>query len=630
MFPWRGLLIGLALCPVAAYWAADQMIDVFLSLMVPPVALTFAVVIMNRGLGVVAPRWILRTGDLVIIYAVLSVTTAISAEWSLSITPLIYSFSLFANSGNRMQAQIVARLPDFLFIKDASSLDDFKRGGFDFAYFTHHLGIWWRPVFWWSMLVFLLTFAMLCINNLMRDEWTQREKLSFPIIQLPVVLTEHDGASPIWRRPLFWAGFGAFFSIDLLNGFHFLFPTLPWINYRFIGDASAWLTTSPWNAIGWTPIGIFPFITALAMFLPTDLLFSVLFFFVFRKGQQVIAASMGYPQGTFGGGWLVPSPPYFSEQTWGAFLGLFVMAVWVARSYLRELWAEIRTGSSPGQRWALVGVVGSVAGLASIGARAGLAWPFVFLYIVLFLMFSVALTRMRAELGPPTHEMAFMGPNQLIIDVAGSHGISPPATVRIAALFHFMNRLHRSDPMPSQLEAMKMGEMADLNPGHIFAAVAVAALVGAVLGNMVRIYEGYCYGAPDGSGEVAAVINTLMTRPRPPNPTADLFLALGFLMVVGLNFVRFRIAAFPLNPVGYALAMNFGVDYYWFGLLIALVVKLIVQRYVGLRGYSKLHTFALGVILGEFGAEAIWAVISMVYRMATYSISINGRLGWNQ
>ena len=76
--------------------------------------------------------------------------------------------------------------------------------------------------------------------------------------------------------------------------------------------------------------------------------------------------------------------------------------------------------------------------------------------------------------------------------------------------------------------------------------------------------------------------------------------------------------------------MNFGLDYFWFGLIIVWIVKLFVERYYGLRGHSKLHQLALGIITAEFCAEAIWATYSMVTHTATYSISINGRLGWNQ
>ena len=104
----------------------------------------------------------------------------------------------------------------------------------------------------------------------------------------------------------------------------------------------------------------------------------------------------------------------------------------------------------------------------------------------------------------------------------------------------------------------------------------------------------------------------------------------GFLVVMGLDFIRFRVPWFPLHPMGYALAMNFGVDYYWFGLIVALILKLGVQKYVGLKGYTKLHQIALGVILGEFAVETFWMLWTVVNRYATYTISINGRLGWNQ
>ena len=631
-FPWRALLIALALTPVAAYWASDQIIDVILSLMVPPVALTFGVVIVNAGVRVVSPSKALKEAEMVIIYAVLSVATALSAEWANNITPLIYTFALYSDAGNKYDTRILPHVPSFLFLKDATHFQDFKVGGHDFAYFVAHLHYWWVPVLSWTGLVFLLSMAMLCISNLMREEWTQREKLAFPIIQLPLALTEGGGNSPIWRNNWMWAGFGIFFTIDILNGFHFLFPTVPLINYRFVGDVHQWLTDPPWNAIGWTPIGIFPFITALSLFLPTDLLFSVIFFFFFRKFQQIIAGSLGYPQGVFGGGGLVPSPPYFSEQTWGAFLGLFVMAIWVARGYLKELWGKIRDNSSPGQRWAFIGLLASLGGLGIVGQLAGLSAPFVVFYMGVFLVFSVALTRMRAELGPPTHEMAFMGPNQLIVAVAGSRAAGAQTVTGISTIFYFANRLHRSDPMPSQLEAMKMGERSGMHPGTMFAALVIAILAGALSGNLVRIYEGYRWGGARSweANAAAGVAYDLINRPRDPNAVATLFIVFGFLMVIGLNLLRFNIAAFPLNPVGYALSMNFGVDYYWFGLLLALLVKLAVQRYVGLKGYTKLHTFALGVILGEFSAEAIWAGISMIYRIATYSVSINGRLGWDQ
>jgi hypothetical protein len=184
--------------------------------------------------------------------------------------------------------------------------------------------------------------------------------------------------------------------------------------------------------------------------------------------------------------------------------------------------------------------------------------------------------------------------------------------------------------MPPMLEAMKMGERSQMNQRGLFAAVLLAIVAGSLAGHLVRIYAGYRFGAPGAGGDTASVAANLISNPRTPNSVAMLFVFVGMGVVFLLDFVRFRVPWFPLHPAGYALAMNFGVDYYWFGLLVAFIVKGAVQHYSGLRGYRKLHNAALGVILGEFAVETVWAVMAMVNRYATYSISINGRLGWDQ
>lgn len=630
----RSLILGLLLIPVSAYWAGSQGVDVILSLMVPPVGILLVLVILNALVRFVRPAACLTEGELVTIYAMLSVATAIAAEWVGNIHPLIFNYSLFANESNRFAELMLPYLPGFLYIKDYTVLTDFQAGGHGFLHFLSRLGVWAAPVFWWTVLVGLLTLAMLSINMLMREQWAEREKLTFPIIQLPMALAEGGGRSRFFRNPLMWIGFVVAAAIDLLNGFAFLYPSIPSVPVRFIGDVSLAFSGPPWNAIGWTPIAIFPFIFGICLFLPSDLLFSCIFFFVLRKLQQVVAASYGYPQGVFGGGWLVPAAPYFSEQSWGAFLGLFVMALWIARGYLRELWGRLRRGGRGAftLRLSAALLLLSLVSLVAFGLAMGLGAGLTLLYLGLFLAFSVALTRLRAELGPPTHEMAFMGPNQLIVDFAGTEGLSHGNTVALASNFHFLNRIHRTDPMPHQLEALKLAERPGLRPLGMMGAICLAILAGSVAGHLVRIYQGYRWGAPapDPGVEVTSVVSSLVGQPRKPNPVAVGMVGFGAGVVFFLNFLRFRIPSFPLNPVGYALAMNFGVDYYWMGMLLAFIVKTLVQRYSGLKGYTKLYALALGIILGEYAVETIWATVAIVGRYATYSISINGRLGWNQ
>jgi hypothetical protein len=631
----RALLIGLLLIPANAYWAADQGVDVILSLMVPPVASLFLLCLLNFGLRRVRPRWAFSEAELVVIYGMLAVATAISAEWVGNINPLISSYAMFADENRRFRELVLPHVPSFLFFKDAAALADYKTGGFGWARVWQRLPLWATPVLAWTLFVFLLAGAMLCVNSLMRDEWTDREKLAFPIIQLPLAMAQDGAASSFWTNRYMWGGFAVAAAIDIVNGLNFLYPSIPRLNVRFLGDLSLVAPNPPFNAIGWTPIGLFPFIAALAVFLPMDLLFSAIFFFFIRKAQQVIAASYGYPGGVFGGGWLVPAPPYFTEQSWGAFLGLFVTALWIARAYLREVWQEIWTGRGQEtrtvpHRWSFLGLLVCLLGLGGFGAATGLAPAFVILYMVIFLAFSIAVTRLRAQLGPPTHEMAFMGPNQLIVDFNGTQGLAPATIARLATQFHFLNRIHRTHPMPPMLETMKMGERSQMSQRGLFVAILLAIVAGSIAGHIVHIYLGYHYGAPSAGGDTAAVVNDLVTKPRTANSIAIFFIFVGMGVVFLLDFVRFRVPWFPLHPAGYALAMNFGVDYYWFGLLLAFIVKGAVQRYSGLRGYRKLHSVALGIILGEFTVETFWAIMTMVNRYATYSISINGRLGWDQ
>jgi len=638
-FSIRVMVLALLLAPITAYWSASQLVDVIFSLMVPPVIMTFVVAMANLVVRRVAPRWALTEGELIIFYAMHTVMGAICAEWMTVINPYIHSYALYRTQDTRYDKYINPYTNPWFFIQpaDADKYTDYRNGGSDFRHFLTRLPLWWRYIFSWTVLVTLVCGAMLCINSLMRDEWTNREKLAFPIIQMPMAIVQMGaGRSQLWKSKLFLIPFVIMFIIDMINGFHFVYPSIPLINVRFLGDLSQFFQSPPLNAIGWTPIGIFPYMAVIGFFMPTDLLFSCIFFFFFRKGLQVFTYAIGYTEsaGVFGGGGLVPGPPYFSEQSWGAFLALFCTSLWVARNYLSEVWHQILHGGGDRRgvphRLAFLGLLLCMGGMAGLGIFIGIPLWMVGFSTLLFLAFSVALTRMRAQIGAPSHEMAFMGPNQMLVDFAGTGALSQIGISRMVTTFHIFNRIHRTHPMPHQLEAMKMGDSAKLNQRALFIAILLATIVGSVLGHLTYIYTGYHYGATNSGGETAGVVDTLINKHQPPNSVAIAFVLVGFLIVLGLDFIRFRIPGFALHPAGYALAMNFGLDYFWMGLILVWLIKLFVERYYGLKGHNKLHQVALGIILAEFCAEAIWSTYAMVTHTATYSISINGRLGWNQ
>ncbi len=631
----RPLILAVILLPFVAFWSSAMMSDVIFSLLVPPLCALMVVALLNVGLRRVVPGWALTGGELAVFYAFMSVAGAMCAEWLLINNQYIHSYALFADRSPWDREHILPHLPKWFYFTEAAPLEDYRQGGYGLWHFLGRLGLWARPIAAWTLLFTLLCGAMLCINTLMRELWCRREKLAFPIIQVPLLLTRPQ--DPAWKSPWLWGALSVMFGIDMLNGFAFMNPLIPSINVRFLvgrlADVLPWLQDNPWTAVGWTSLGIFPYMCAIGVFMPTDLLFSCVFFFFLRKAMQVGAAMFGYQQDVFGGGWLVPGPPYFSEQTWGAFLGLFVSAVLFSRGYLQEVWGHIVKGTSFGEgdmrpRSAFYGLILCLAGLGVIGWMCGLSPWLVVGYLCVFLIFAIVLTRMRAQLGPPIHEMAFLGPHQLLIDFLGGQALNEAATVKMYHLFLVTNRIHRTDPMPYQLEGYKLGDQSGLTSRKLFWAILFATVLGVVVGQGAYVLQGYLYGAQPSWGDPNAAIRQLSEQPHPPNPAAMLSVVGGFSLVMLLDAIRTRITGFPLHPVGYALSMNFGIDYCWFGLFIVLLLKLAVQHGGGLKGYEKLRLVAAGVILGEFAAEMIWSSVSMATHMTTYSVSFYNRSGW--
>lgn len=630
----RGLVIGFALLPFTTYWAVEIVLSVIFSLLIPPVAALMAVALLNAIGRKVFGRWYLETPDLVVIFTILFVGTAMASEWMNVVAPLWHSFGLYADQNETYRTRVIPHLADWLFFRTAEPIREYGIGGYPFPYALTKLGVWLPIFLGWLGLFGSAAMAMLCINTLMRRLWTQQERLAFPIIQVPMLLCQPQ--SPLWRSRYLWGAFIVMVLIDTINALNMFFPWIPPIKTRFLAHLNDYLHSPPWNQTGWIPVGLFPYMSAIGVFVPNDLLFSSVLFYFVRKLMQVATAALGYEQGVFGGGYLVPQPPYFSEQSWGAFLGLFVSVVWASRGYLKEIWHEIRTGYNPeagyapSARWAFIGLILSLGVLIGLGVAVGLPWWLVTIYVLLYMAFSVVVARLRAQLGAPIHEMAFMGPHQLMIAFTGTQNLTESTIARLMTTFHFMNRLHRSHPMPYELESMKMGELARLNQKALWFVIASAVILGILLGEFFSINRFYRDGARDFGQGMAGVITQLADNRYPPNVTAMAFFTGAFCFVLLLDFIRYRVPGFPIHPAGYALSMNFGIDYIWFGLGVVLLIKLFVNRYYGLQGYEKLRAVAIGVILGEFAVDFPLAVYHLITGQAVYTISINGHLGWNQ
>ncbi len=626
----RAIVWGFLFCFPVCFWNAWQPVGTIYSLLFSTMSALIVLVLINQLLHRFHPKLAFTTADMIVIFGIVSVASAISGEWTFLNMQYNHVFAGFKEREPLYDAVFLKHLPESMYFLDPEGVQDYIAGGHGYWYFLSKFDIWLPKILLWTLLYGCITVGLLSINSIMRDAWLRQERLSFPLVQLPVAMMEQDGRGPIWRSKAFWIAFGVMFFIDMLNGFQYLHPNLPSIPVKTWTNLRDFFPDQPWASLGFMPLALYPFLAALAIFVPSDLLFSVIFFFLARKATMVIMAQYGIEGGAFTGGHLSPAPPYFSEQTWGAVIGLLATAVWVARRHIKQVWKDILTGAKPSDN-GLPHRTAFFIFLLCFGCVMVFMWhgdlPLLLMipYLLAFVGFSFVLTRMRAQLGPPTHEFAFFGPNQLLMNFYGTQGLSDKNAVYLGTVFLSINRLSRSHPMPVQLEAMKMADNAGINQKQLFWLLAGGLFVGVFLGSMWMVQRGYVRGAELGWGDPVYVVRYITEEKHGPNPLGIKMIALGLVITMTLESLRFRFPGFKLHPVGYALSMNFGVDYYWFGLMIALFVKSFVQRMAGLRGYRQLRYVAFGVLVAEYSAELIWAGYAMLTRQSTYTIGFNER-----
>jgi len=110
--------------------------------------------------------------------------------------------------------------------------------------------------------------------------------------------------------------------------------------------------------------------------------------------------------------------------------------------------------------------------------------------------------------------------------------------------------------------------------------------------------------------------------PENTNRTHVNAMVVGALLVAGLRSIRTGIVSFPFHPAGYALAISFAMDYFWFAFFVSWALKAVIVRYTGMTGHRKAIPFFTGLILGDYVVGSIWAIIGPVLAKQTYKVFI--------
>ena len=293
----KSILIAVILIPINCYWVIEMEVirysghPVTISLFFNVIFSLFVIIGFNQLLRRVLPQLALSASELVIVYLMLSIASGITGHDMLEIlVPMLGHAFRFASPENEWQQLFLPFLPEWLTVSNTRLLQGYYEGDLP-LYTSETLLGWATPVLWWTAFIGILVFGMLCINIIIRKQWITYEKLSYPIIHLPLHLTGADH-NRFFKNKLMWAGFCVAGGLALWNGISFLYPFIPELPTRNRGYRV--FTESPWNAMGNIPFSLYPFAIGLGFFIPLDLSFSCWFFFWYWRLLRVVGAMFGF------------------------------------------------------------------------------------------------------------------------------------------------------------------------------------------------------------------------------------------------------------------------------------------------------------------------------------------------
>ena len=625
------LAIGVALILLNAYWIAlvsgihHSLNPAYASLFIAPIVNLFFLLIINTLLKRIRPLFALSRAQLLLVYQMLVILCVVSGhnpmDFILGILTHPFWFATFENE----YATLFHRyIPSWFTVEDKGTLTGFFEGN-STLYTPRHLSAWVGPILLWSFVTFILFFILLCFNSIQRLQWSERERLSYPIAQLPIEMT----TPRFFSRRLLWLGFSICAAIELLNGLHFLYPFVPGVPLKIPDFGAKIFTTKPWNAIGWLPLFFYPWVVALTFFVPLELSFSVWFFFLFTKFQLII--------GSIGGWKSLQGFPYYNQQGIGAWLTLAILILWTSRKHLKTVFSTAFKSSDndiaaqkkePLQyRTALLGILVGTTILVIIFQQAGMSVGILLTFLCLYFLMSIAITYARAAVGVPYHEVIWTHPQLMIVSVLGTRRTGAANLTLFSFLYPYV-RDNVSHPMPSQLEGFKIAERAPISQKKMAIAMIVALLVATPASFWAYLHLIYQHGAVRTEGYIIGIgIETFermllpwLEQPHTMDSTGLSFTAFASLFTLGLMFLRRQFIWFPFHPAGYALGLSAGMVWVWSAVCVGWSIKAILLKFGGLRIYRQAAPFFVGVILGDFLIGTFWSLVGAVFGIPVYRV----------
>jgi len=485
---------------------------------------------------------------------------------------------------------------------------------------------WLVPCSLWFVLFALVIFAFLCMSTLLRRQWSDVERLSFPLTVLPLQIFDETAANALFRNKLTWLGIVVPFVIYGINGLHQAYPAVPLIPLQFDNILQP-LTTPPWDQIMGTSVYLSFAAIGFAYLLPTDLLFSLWFFFVLTRAGDVVARSLNITNPMMTS---YPCRAYWGYQAAGAYVALAMIFLYAGRQvYLKTLSDAFRFRVTPQddeemmpRRVALWGLLACYAGIVVWSIWAGMSlWFAAAVWFIYLFVTSLVLTRGVAEAGFLMAETSFR-PGDIVglfVDKSSLGG----GNVTTLALFNAtFFRDMRGLFLALFMDVQQMSGGVRARRRSMLLPIGVSIVIAFLVGVATHLSLSYSHGAVAlynygvfNAGWAFDDAEATLRRTLTPFPSARMWFAVGMCVVLFLSKLRTMFVGFPLNPIGYALAPTWTMIVIWFPVLLVWIAKSLILRYGSAKLYRQAMPLFLGLIIGEFGSIMLWGILAAIFKV---------------
>ncbi|RKY04825.1 hypothetical protein DRP77_02765, partial [Candidatus Poribacteria bacterium] len=253
-----GILLVILICLIVSY---AELVITYIQigfLQLPPVVIGvfFILIVLNRLLGRIHPRLPLTERELMVVYCMMLLASMICSRGLMEkLIPALIAVNYYANDTNEWAEIFFKNINPYLVPFDVSG-----KGAQPVAVkFYEGLdptepipwGRWIPPLLVWGVVVVLIFFGFLCMAAILRRQWVDNEKLTFPLVQLPLEFVRDAYTHRFFGNRLMWLGFAIPALIFTLNGLHNINPTVPHIKLNIY--LNRYFTEKPFNAIFYTP-----------------------------------------------------------------------------------------------------------------------------------------------------------------------------------------------------------------------------------------------------------------------------------------------------------------------------------------------------------------------------------------